>query len=214
MTNKNKTLSPLAAVGMTLYAAHWFAHRIPAVRMFAHSLLPTATVYDDAYYGAWLLILIATILLTIVIFIRDSKTTDAHPSISFRIVTYITCGIAVLSAVTACMNARDLLYVSEPLYPPFMLQLILIPLAIVWFWLLSRQQGIGRLSKAFRIAAIVGIVLLCLPLLRMTASAIYYCFTGYLLYFNTWASATNTLLFISTLLLTWYSIELLIYNRK
>ena len=50
MTNKNKTLSTLAAVGMTLYAAHWFAHRIPAVRKFAHSLLPTATVYDDAYY--------------------------------------------------------------------------------------------------------------------------------------------------------------------
>ncbi len=211
MLKSIKTLTTLAAIGMTLYTVHCMLRLIPAVRHAVHSLLPTATVYDDAYYGAWFGLLMAVVIMTILIMLNRGKQEPAMPDKPYRVMTYVTTFIAVYGLIighSVCIHSTYYLYIPEVILIPLLLS------ATAWLWLMTRQPGIGRISKALRVASIIGIIGLCIPVLLMLIFAVYYCFTGNLILLHSWAISSWTEITIPTFLLTWYSIEQRIYNQQ
>ena len=182
-----KKLVTLSAVGMTAYTVHCLLQLIPAVRELTNRLLPSVTVWDDAYFGTWFGVLMAVVIMTIVVMLKRGKHEPAIPCKPFIRMTYITAGIALFAVVIGSFLTDMYGFFTPHFYVPDVIRIPLMVMATVWLWMMSRQDGIGRISKALRIAAIIGIVGLSVPISRMISSAVYYCFTGYVIIYRSWA---------------------------
>lgn len=202
-----KKLSTIAAIGMSLYAVHCLSFLFPIVWKWRYRLLPVPSVYDDAYFGVWFAVLTGVTIVTIIALSKQGRE-PAAPSKSYVIATYITTIFTIVVMVAAFARTHSTSYAIPNLCVRNDEQFLLAVLAAVWLWLMSRQNGIGRVSKPLRIAGIVGIVVLCIPLIRMLASVIYYCITGYLIYYSSWAIASWTHIIVPAFLLCWYCGEL------
>lgn len=209
-----KTLATIAAYSISAYTIHCVLRLIPAVRELTNRWLPAETIYDDAYFGAWFGVLMAVVIGTIIIMLKRGKQEPSMPDGQYRCMTYLTAILAVLGVVVGCCVTDISIYYTPVLYVPNVIRIPLLLSATAWFWLLARQTGIGRISKALRVASIIGIVCLCVPILRMMISAVYYAFNGYVIIFRSWAVASWTQITIPAFLLMWYSIELIAYYRK
>lgn len=209
-----KTLATFAAYGMSAYAAHRLLRLIPAVRKITSRLLPSETVYDDAYFGAWFMLLMAVVIGTIIIMLKRAKQEPALPDKSYRVMTYLTAFFAVLGVGVGCCLTDISIYYTKDFIVPMVIQIPLVLSATAWLWLMTRQPGIGRISKALRVFCIIGIVYLSVPISRMIISAVYYCFTGYVILYRSWAVSSWMQILIPAFLLMWYSIELSVYSRK
>ena len=108
-----KTLASIAASGMTLYAVHRTLRLIPAVRETICQLLPAATVYDDAYFGAWFGLLMAVMILTMIILLKQSRQEPIMPDKPYRYMTYITAALAVLGVVVGCCETNISIYTTS-----------------------------------------------------------------------------------------------------
>ena len=168
-----KKLVTLSAVGMAVYTVHCLLQLIPAVRELTNRLLPSVTVWDDAYFGTWFGVLMTVVIMTIVVMLKRGKHEPAMPDKPFRRMTYITAIIAVFAVVIGCYATDISIYYTPYFYVPRVIRIPLMVMAAVWLWMMSRQDGIGRISKALRIAAIIGIVGLSVPISRMIISAVY-----------------------------------------
>ena len=211
MKTSFKTLPTIAACGMSAYTVHYLLRLIPAIREWTNRLLPSETVYDDAYFGAWFGVLMTVVIMTIIIILRDGKSGTATPDKQYLIMTCITALLAILGVVVGCCVTDITIYYTPDFYVPKVIRIPLLLSATTWLWLMARQPYIGRISKALRVASIIGIVCLCVPISRMMISAIYYCFTGYVIMYRSWAVASWTQITIPAFLLMWYSIELSIF---
>lgn len=209
-----KTLATIAAYGMSAYTIHFVLRLIPVVREWTCQLLPSETAYDDAYFGVWFGVLMAIVIGTIILMLKRGKQEPAMPDKQYRCMTYLTAILAVLGVVVGCCVTDITIYYTPVLYVPKVIRIPLLLSATAWLWLMPRQPGIGSISKALRVASIIGIVCLCVPILRMMISAVYYAFNGYVIIFRSWAVASWTQITIPAFLLMWYSIELSIYRRK
>lgn len=211
MKTSFKTLATIAAYSMSAYTIHCILRLIPAVRALTNRWLPAETVYDDAYFGAWFGVLMAVVIMTIIIMLKRGKQEPAMPDRPFRSMTYLTAFIAVLGVVVGCCVTDITIYYTPDFYVPKVIRIPLLLSATAWLWLMTRQPGIGRISKALRVASIIGIVCLCVPISRMMISAVYYAFTGYVIMYRSWAVASWAQITIPAFLLMWYSIELSIF---
>ena len=203
-----KKLVALSAVGMTAYTVHCLLQLIPAVRELTNRLLPSVTVWDDAYFGTWFGLLMTVVIMTIVVMLKRGKQDPAMPNKPFRRMTYITAIIAVFAVVIGCYATDISIYYTPDFYVPIVIRIPLMLCATVWLWMMSCQDGIGRISKALRIVAIIGIVGLSVPISRMIISAIYYVFNGEVIIYRSWAVSSWAKITIPAFLLVWYSIEL------
>lgn len=203
-----KTLTTIAATGMTLYALHSALRLIPAVRVATFRLLPPATVYDDAYFGAWFGLLTAVTILTIVATLKQAKQEPKQPTVGYRRLTYVMAILLVAGIIWGWHQLKFAPYHMPNLYIPSVLRIPLLILSVVWLWMMTRQAGIGKVSKPLRVACIIGIILLCIPVLKMLISAIYYGSTGDVIMYRSWALSFWTKTIIPAILLIWYSIEL------
>ena len=203
-----KTLSTVGAAAMTAYTVHCILRLIPAVQEMTLRLFPIATVYDDAYFGAWFGVLMTAVILTIIIMIRRGKQDPLMPDKPFIRMTYITAIIAVLCVIVGCHVTNTSVCYTPTFLVPGIVRIPLLLSATAWLWLMTRQDGIGRISKALRVAAIIGIVGLSVPISRMMISAVYYCFNEDVIMYRSWAVASWAQMTIPAFLLAWYSIEL------
>ena len=185
-----KKLVTLSAVGMTVYTVHCLLQLIPAVRELTNRLLPSVTVWDDAYFGAWFGVLMAVVIITIVVMLKRGKHEPAIPNKPFIRMTYITAGIALLAVVIGSFLTDMYSFFTPLFYVPDVIRIPFMLIVTAWLWMMSRQEGIGRISKALRIAAIIGIVGLSVPISRMIISAIYYVFNGEVIIYRSWAVAS------------------------
>lgn len=208
-----KTLTTIAAIGMSLYAVHCLTRLFPIARECTRRLFPTASVYDDAYWGMWFGLLTAISILTIVVLNKQGKESVA-PSKKFAFTTYISTILMAGTLIIACMRTHYETYMIPTLYVRGSERMILALSISIWLWMMTYQSGTGKLSKPLRIAGIIGVVCLSIPLIRMMASAIYYFATGYLLYYDSWAIASWTQITIPTILMCWYSMEIGISQCK
>ena len=203
-----KKLVSLSAVGMTAYTVHCLLQLIPAVRELTNRLLPSVTVWDDAYFGTWFGVLMTVVIMTIVVMLKRGKQDPTMPNKPFRRMTYITAIIAVFAVVIGCYATDISIYYTPDFYVPIVIRIPLMLCATVWLWMMSCQDGIGHISKALRVAAIIGIIGFSVPISRMIISAIYYVFNGEVIIYRSWAVSSWAKITIPAFLLVWYSIEL------
>lgn len=209
-----KNLATTAAVGMTAYTAHCLLLLIPAVREMTLRLFPVATVYDDAYFGIWFGVLMMAVILTIIIMLKRGKQEPVMPDKPFIRMTYITAVIAVLCVIVGCHVTNTSVDYTPTFLVPRIVRIPFLLSVTAWLWLMTRQNGIGRVSKALRVAAIIAIVGLSVPISRMMISAVYYCFNEDVIMYRSWAVASWAQMTIPAFLLAWYSIELIIYITR
>lgn len=88
------------------------------------------------------------------------------------------------------------------------MNIILLTLATIWLWMLSRQSSVGTISMALRLAMIAGACLLSIPISLQFASAISYWQDGEILFLHSWAICSWLKVLVPTILLCWYSVEL------
>ncbi len=209
-----KALTTIAAAGMTLYALHSVLRLIPAVRETTFRLLPPVSVYDDAYFGVWFGVLTAVIILTIVATLKQAKQEPKQPTVGYRRLTYVMAILLVAGIIGGWCQMKFAPYHMPNLYIPSVLRIPLLILSVVWLWMMTRQAGIGNVSKPLRVACIIGIILLCVPVLKMLISAIYYGSTGDVIMYRSWALSSWTKTIIPAILLLWNSIELYVTNSS
>ena len=99
MKSSFKTLTTIAATGMTLYALHSVLRLIPAVRVATFRLMPPVTIYDDAYFGAWFGLLTAVTILTIVATLKQAKQEPKQPTVGYRRLTYVMAILLVAGII-------------------------------------------------------------------------------------------------------------------
>lgn len=209
-----KTLTTIAATGMTLYALHCVLRLVPAVREATYQLMPSVTVYDDAYFGAWFGLLTAVVILTIVAALKQAKHEPQPPTVGYKRLTYAMAILLVAGIIGGWHQLKFAPYHMPNLYIPSVLRIPLLILSVIWLWMMTRQAGIGKVSKPLRVACIIGIIFLCIPLVMMLISAIYYGSTGDVIMYRSWALSSWTKTIIPAILLLWNSIELYITNSS
>ena len=132
-----KKLVALSAVGMTAYTVHCLLQLIPAVRELTNRLLPSVTVWDDAYFGTWFGLLMTVVIMTIVVMLKRGKQDPAMPNKPFRRMTYITAIIAVFAVVIGCYATDISIYYTPDFYVPIVIRIPLMLCATVWLWMMS-----------------------------------------------------------------------------
>lgn len=208
-----KTLTSISAVCMTLYVIRRVINGIaPSWLLEWEDSFIHTSIWGDIYrhIGVWLL-LASLILALVAVLIAPPRTEPV--SKTFKWCTYTSAIFSVITLICAIWTAcRYSTYfpVSRHffLWAPREMETMLALVAAIWLWMLSRMTGIGGISKSLRWGIIVGIGLLCVPLLLQLVSGVAYIVTGHILWLHSGFWFVLFRLTVPTLLICWYGITL------
>ena len=209
-----KTTTLIAAIGMTFYAIHIILHSIPTIGYQFYYLFRGHPFWHDIYYAFWMYLLIGVLITAIVSIVGTNPREANNPKKSFRVITYVLSIVLLFATLVAVLPIP--VYVSGVpyLFIPTEWRIIVVLLAAVWLWMLSRQNAIGLISKPLRVALVVGASILCMPILLQLISGISYLLTEYILFLRSWAIYSWTIILLPLILLCWYGIELFKASRR
>lgn len=128
---------------------------------------------------------------------------------SFRRLTIV---LSVLLALTMliCTSPINLIRINGAwfFYPDFWWRILLLVMGVTWLFKLSRQETTEQTPKAFKTAAICGMIILALPIfLGLISEASYVC-TDKLLFLRSTCVSTWVRYIVPTIILCWYSIAI------
>ena len=209
--SKFKTTTIIAAIGMTIYLCYVITRSI--LSEYGHYFDFSSEVYRNVFYAAWMYLFFGSVIITIIAILGHGPTEPIAPKKSFRIITYALTVLLSFCVIGALLPSPVHVGGVPYLYIRFPMNIILIILATIWLWMLSRQSSIGTISIALRFAMIAGACLLSIPISLQFASAISYWQDGEILFLHSWAIGSWLKVLVPTILLCWYSIELFMESR-
>lgn len=203
--SKFKITTIIAAIGMTFYTCYVALRGVPSISIYLHSL---SGLNRDIFYAFWMYLFLGSVIITIIAILRHCPTEPIVPRLRFRIITYILTVLLSIWAIGALLPSPVHVGGVPYLYIRFPMNIILLTLATIWLWMLSRQSSVGTISMALRFAMIAGACLLSIPISLQFASAISFWHNGEILFLHSWAISSWLKVLVPTILLCLYSIEL------
>ena len=201
-----KTTTIIATIGMTIYTYYSIVRSIPAMVWLHISNLRGPL--HDIFYATWMYLFLGRVIITIIAILRHRTSEPTMPRLRFRMTTYTLTVLLSFCIIGALLPYPIYIEGMPYLYIRFPMNIILLTLATIWLWMLCRQSSLGPISKPLRVAMMISIGLLALPILLQIISATSYWLTGELLFLRSWAIYSWIRIFVPTILLCWYSIEL------
>ena len=208
--SKFKITTIIAAIGMTFYTCYVALRGVPSISIYLHSL---SGLNRDIFYAFWMYLFLGSVIIAIVGILIQNHTDTIEPKKGFRIITYTLTALLSIWAIGALLPSPVHVEGVPYLYIRFPQNIILLTLATIWLWMLSRENSIGSISMALRFAMIAGACLLSIPISVQFASAISYWQDGEILFLHSWAIGSWLKVLVPTILLCWYSIELFMESR-
>lgn len=204
--SKFKKNTLIAAIGMAVYLHYAILCNVPAlIWLYINNLRGPL---HDIFYAFWMYLFLGCVIIAIVGILSQSHTDPIEPKKGFRIITYTLTALLSIWVIGALLPSPVHVEGVPYLYIRFPQNIILLTLATIWLWMLSRENSIGTISIALRFAMIAGACLLSIPISLQFASAISYWQTGEILFLHSWAIGSWLKVLVPTILLCWYSIEL------